>query len=79
LPFGVGLFNTFYEDAWTILVIEIILFEREYFVVKFFTLVPSLQIFFEVDEILYIFVEDIGGCSPFLDDLIDHVGIEVDL
>ena len=59
--------------------IEIILLECKHFVVKLFVLVPPLQIFLKVDEILDIFVEDIGGCPPLLDDLIDHVGVEVDL
>lgn len=57
--------------------IEIILFECKHFVIKFFCLVPALQIFLKIDEILHIFVENIGGGSPLFDDLVDHVGIEV--
>jgi hypothetical protein len=79
LPLGVGLLYTFHEDTWAILVIEIILLECEHFVVELFTLILPLQIFLKINEILNIFVEDISGSPPLLDDLIDHVGIEVDL
>lgn len=57
--------------------IEIILFECEHFVVKLFALIPPLQIFLKVDEILDILVEDIGDGSALPDDLVDHVGVEV--
>lgn len=79
LPFGIGLLYSFHEDAWAVLVIEIILFKCEHFIIKFFGLVPSLQILLLIYNVLDIFVENIGCGSSLLDDLIDHVWVEVNL
>ena len=46
---------------------------------KLFFLVPSLQVFLEVEQILDIFVVDVGSGALLLADFVDLIAVEVGL
>ena len=79
LPLGISFFYIFSEYPWTILVIEIVLFEGKHFCIILFTLIPSFQIFLAVKQILNILIEYINIGSFFFDDLIYFICIEIRL
>lgn len=79
LPLGVGLLDALQEDAWTVLVVEIVLLKCEHLVVELAHMVPPLQVFLKVKQVLDILVEYVYTRPPLANYFVDLVGVEVGL
>jgi hypothetical protein len=79
LPLGVDLLNTLEEYAWTVLMVVVVFLEGEHLVVVLTHMIPPLQVFLEVQEVLHILIKDIHSRPPFAHDFVDLVGVEVGL
>jgi hypothetical protein len=59
--------------------VVIVLLKGKHLIIEFPCLVPSFQIFLQIEKVLHIFIEDVDNCSPLLEDLVDLIGVEVGL
>lgn len=59
--------------------VEVVLLESEHLTIKLLCLVPSLEIFLQIQHVLYVFIENVDIGPLFLDDLVDLIRVEVRL
>lgn len=79
LPASVWFFDAFNEYSGAVFMVEVVFLEREHLAIELLSLVPSFEVFFKIQQVLNIFIENVDIGPLFLDDLVDLVGVEVGL